>query len=402
MLRTCELRAFVRSVAAGFRRRPLLLALAVVAAATAAAPPRAEAIPSFARRYEVSCGKCHVIPPKLNEFGEGFAAAGYRSPELEPTSAVPVSLWVSGRAERRPVDGDQEVIDPYLNRAELISGGQLLRPWLTYFVEWRVLSQESQGDGSLRDRSGRFEDAFVVAAPNEHLAVTVGQFRLIDQVDVSRRLGLSEPLALSASLPGEGGSTPRRRSLRAFSPSGRSPALRVAWSDRLSGDWEWTASAAVPVPGELSIPLSSEARREASNELELRAKGVVLEGFVRRGVASYGAHLFYDSDERYLLNAVAAGRRGPLYWTLVAGFDEVAATRRGRWSIEGEYLPGSLWGVGARLEDRAGDGAEAALLPYATWHPRLPRSLRTHLALTLEQRLQEDRNATLLEVGLLW
>jgi hypothetical protein len=382
--------------------RIVLLTLITLVAVGLAAPPRAEAIPSFARRYEVSCAKCHVIPPKLNEFGERFAAAGYRSPELEPTATVPVSLWVSGRAERRPVDGEQEVIDPYLNRGELISGGQLLRPWLSYFVEWRVLSQESQGDGSLRDRSGRFEDAFVVAAPGEHLAVTVGQFRLIDQVDVSRRLSLSEPLVLSASLPGEGGSTPRRRSLRAFSPSGRSPAVRVAWSDRLTDDWEWTASAAVPVPGELSIPLNSEARREASHEIEMRAKGVVLEGFVRRGVTSYGAHVFYDSADRYLANAVAAGRRGPLYWTAVAGFDEVAGTRRGRWSIEGEYLPGSLWGVGARLEDRAGDGAEPALLPYATWHPQLPRALRTHLALTLEQRIQEDRNATLLEVGLLW
>jgi hypothetical protein len=258
------------------------------------------------------------------------------------------------------------------------------------------------GDGSLRDRSGRFEDAYVVAARGEHLAVTLCQFRLIAQVDVSRRLSLSEPLVLSASLPGEGGSTPRRRSLRAFSPSGRSPAVRVAWSDQLTDDWGWTASAAVPVPGELSIPLNSEARREASNEIEMRAKGVVLEGFVRRGVTSYGAHLFYDSADRYLLNAVAAGRRGPLYWTAVAGFDEVAATRRGRWSLEAEYLPGPVWGVGARLEDRAGDGAEPALLPYATWHPPLPRALRTHLALTLEQRIQEDGNATLLEVGLLW
>lgn len=402
MLRPTELPALARAAAVGARRRPFLLALAALAGVTAVAPPRAEAIPSFARRYQVACAKCHVVPPKLNEFGEGFAAAGYRSPELEAHPTVPVSLWVSGRAERRPVRGEQEVIDPYLNRGELISGGQLLRPWLSYFVEWRVLSQESQGDGSLRDRSGRFEDAFVVAAPGERLAVTVGQFRLIDQVDVSRRLSLSEPLALSASLPGEGGSTPRRRSLRAFSPSGRSPALRVAWSDRLADGWEWTASAAVPVPGELSIPLNSEARRQASNEIELHAKGVVLEGFVRRGVASYGAHLFYDSADRYLLNTVAAGRRGPLFWTLVAGLDEVAGTSRGRWSIEGEYLPGSVWGIGARLEDRAGDGAEPALLPYATWHPPLPRSLRTHLAVTLEQRLQEDRDATLLEVGLFW
>ncbi|HUO86012.1 MAG TPA: hypothetical protein VM617_01370 [Thermoanaerobaculia bacterium] len=381
------------------RLRPFVTGLVTAAAVASLLPSQAAAIPSFARSYEVSCSHCHVIPPKLNEVGERFVDAGYRLAELEARPTVPASLWVSGRAESRRVDGDRELIDPYLNRVELISGGQI-QPWLSYFIEWRLLSQESQGDGSLRDRSGRFEDAFLVASPGERLALTLGQFRAVDQVDVSRRLSLREPLALSASLPGEPASTPRRSSLRAFSPAGRSPGLRLAWTDHLGGDRRWTASLTVPMPGELSIPLNSEARREASNEIELRAKGVVLEGFVQRGVTSYGGHLFYDSANRYLLNGVVAGSRGPFHWTVVAGFDEVDATRRSRWSLEGEYLRGPRWGIGARLEDRSRDGAEPALLPYATWHRHLPRPLPARLAVTLEQRVQEERNATLLEVGL--
>jgi hypothetical protein len=215
-------------------------------------------------------------------------------------------------------------------------------------------------------------------------------------VDVSLRLSLSEPLALSVSLPGEGGSAPRRTALRSFSPAGRSPALRVSWSEALGNDWEWTASATLPAPGELSIPLTSEARLEASNEIEWRAKGVVLESFLRRGVTSYGAHLFYDDGDRHLLHGVVTGRRGSFYWTLIAGFDAVQGNRRGRWSAQGEYLPAHRWGVGARLEERTGDGADPAFVPYATYHfPRGP----TRFTVTLEQRLQRGGNATLLEAG---
>lgn len=384
---------------------PMLGALLVVAVTTAA-PPAADAAPHFARRYEVSCSRCHVLPPKLNEFGERFLAAGYDSPELTAKTTWPFALWTTGRAESRRLDdgegGERDEISPYVNRVELIAGGRLIKPWLSYFLEWRLVSQETRGDGTLRNRSGRLEDAFLLFAPGEHLELTVGQFRQVNQVDVSRRLSLSEPVVLSASLAGEGGSTPRRSSLRAFSPAGRSPSVRVAWNDRWETGWDWTASVAVPMPGELSIPLTSEAKREASHEIEARAKGVVLETFARRGLTSFGGHLFYDDADRYLVNGVVTGRRRPLslYWTVMAGLEEVAGTRRTRWSLEGEYVPSDRWGVGARVEDRSKDGAETALLPYVVWHLPLQRAAR--LTVTFEQRVQEERNASLLEVGLLF
>lgn len=61
--------------------------LAVVLAATAAAVltyfgsiQNAEAVPSFARKYETSCLTCHTIYPALNPFGEAFRRNGYRFP----------------------------------------------------------------------------------------------------------------------------------------------------------------------------------------------------------------------------------------------------------------------------------------------------------------------------------
>src|SRR5262247_1802288 len=39
------------------------------------------AMPMFARRYNVPCSTCHTSPPRLNETGYRFRAAGFRMPE---------------------------------------------------------------------------------------------------------------------------------------------------------------------------------------------------------------------------------------------------------------------------------------------------------------------------------
>src|SRR5215468_1147141 len=38
------------------------------------------AMPMFARKLGVPCSTCHTSPPRLNEFGYKFRAAGYRMP----------------------------------------------------------------------------------------------------------------------------------------------------------------------------------------------------------------------------------------------------------------------------------------------------------------------------------
>jgi hypothetical protein len=44
-------------------------------------PTNTKAIPAFARKYGLSCGACHTSPPRLNETGYRFRAAGFRWPE---------------------------------------------------------------------------------------------------------------------------------------------------------------------------------------------------------------------------------------------------------------------------------------------------------------------------------
>lgn len=352
-------------------------------------------IPYFARKYGVTCAQCHVNPPKLNSFGEEFIARGYDMPGLRPRRTWPFALWISGRSDSQsgPADGADDV-RAYLNRVELISGGKVVAPWLSYFAEWRLVSQEGRSDGTLRDRSGRFEDLFVTAAI-DRAEVTIGQFRQVGQIDVSRRLGLSEPLVLSAGLAGSGGGSARERSLRGFSPSGRSPSVRLAWNARLpEAGWRWTTSLALPLSGEFSVPLTEEARVEASNEIEWRAKGVVVESFARRGLTSLGGHLFYDDSRRYLANAIVTGNRSALHWTAMAGTAKTGDLLAGRWSLEAEFLPSNFYGLGARVEDRAADGADVAVLPYLNAH--FPGTRYT-LRFTVEHRFQRGSSATLVE-----
>ena len=40
----------------------------------------AQAMPAFARQYEMSCAMCHNAFPRLNEFGEHFRDSNYRLP----------------------------------------------------------------------------------------------------------------------------------------------------------------------------------------------------------------------------------------------------------------------------------------------------------------------------------
>jgi hypothetical protein len=56
------------------------LSLMVTGAAAAARSRTAFAMPMFARKLGVPCSTCHTSPPRLNETGYQFRAAGYRMP----------------------------------------------------------------------------------------------------------------------------------------------------------------------------------------------------------------------------------------------------------------------------------------------------------------------------------
>jgi hypothetical protein len=311
---------------------------------------------------------------------------------------VPLAVWITGRHEER---WPQNLEKTYVPKVELISGGPI-GDRFSYFVEWRVVSLDLRDDGSLRDRGGRFEDAFVNWEINDRHTLTIGQFRSLKQYDVSLRLSASEPALFSTSLAGDPSSDPRIQSLRAFSPAGRSPgfAYTLQSVQGPSASDGLFHSVNVPFVGELSLPLSDEARREASFELQGPPKGVFLETFYRRKLNSVGAHAFVD-DDRWLVTGIGRANYRDFYATVGVGWDD--ATGRGsrtRYSVEAEYLP--AWyevirpGVGFRVEHVTNASREPAYIPYLVLSG--PNSKFSFL-LQIEGRFQGDSKGLVVDLS---
>src|SRR5688500_295899 len=193
------------------------------------APNVVVATPQFARTYRVDCAHCHSSPPRLNEQGLRFVALGYRLDGSDAVQTVPLAVWNTLDAEWRH---SANISKAFPGRVEIISAGPLGGTRAAYFAEWRALSQSLGGDGRLVNRSGRFEDLFVRVplSAGGTASLTAGQFRGLTQVGVSLRLSLSEPLVFSSSVPApRPAARARVTSLRAFSASGRQPAVRFEY-----------------------------------------------------------------------------------------------------------------------------------------------------------------------------
>lgn len=367
--------------------------------------PEAQAVPYFARKHAMDCTACHSVPPKLNYKGEAFLARGYRLPpelEHEKIKTVPLAAWVTSRYEDQI---SRDFAERFLNRVELISGGPIAALPVSYFIEWRIENLETRSDGSLRDRSGRFEDAFINWEVGGRNSVRVGQFRSLNQVDVSRRLSLSEPVLLSASLPGEPSTDARIQSLRAFSPSGRSPGLSFQYQS-IKGEEPSDGLfhiVTLPFVGELTLPLTPEAHQEASFELQGPPKGVFLETFYRQSLNSLGIHAFVD-DDRWLLSGLGILNLQDFHLTGGVGRDrrEVGPNRM-RYSAEIEYLPGHFRrarpGAGFRVEHLNHSGREPAFIPYIVMSA--PNTSYSFLV-QLEYRRQRDNDAFLVDLSILF
>ena len=359
-----------------------------------------QAVPYFARKYGITCMSCHVQVPKLNEYGEAFIARNYRLPneDARSTSAtVPFATWISSRYEKQ---SSKSVEEAFLPKVELISGGPIKNTALSYFVEWRIVSRSVE---ALKDRGGRFEDIFLNLGIGSH-TFTVGQYRALRQVDVSRRLSASEPALFSTKLTGDDTNNERLKSLRAFSPSGRSPSISYQLHS-VSGDAPadgFFHVVTIPFGGEISLPLSREAKQNASFELEGKPKGVFLESFYRKGLNSMGVHAFID-DDRWLLQGLGVVNIADVYITGGVGTHEVNNTNHTRLSLEGEYItPISdriQSAVGFRVEQVTNADREPAYSPYLLLTgPNTSYTFR----LTARYRAQKDNNLFTVDVGTLF
>src|SRR5205809_1204949 len=64
-----------------------------------AGPGRAEAVPAFARQYDLQCNACHTRPPRLNRFGEQFHMMGFQIPGASRPDGLLGSLKEDGPAK---------------------------------------------------------------------------------------------------------------------------------------------------------------------------------------------------------------------------------------------------------------------------------------------------------------
>lgn len=404
--------------------RPTALIIPLTAMIIADASREAHAIPFYARKHNVSCTTCHVNVPKLNAYGMDFFARGYRlpakiedatktedqpEPERSRFGPVPFSIWLTGRQEEQLSDDFSEL---FLPKVELISGGPI-GDSLSYFVEWRLISLQTRSDGSLRDRSGRFEDAFVNWQVADRHSFTIGQYRALNQVDVSRRVSISEPAVFSTSLAGDPSGNERIESLRSFSPSGRSPGITYGLQS-IKGESPSQGLfhfATLPFVGEFSIPLTPEAKDEASFQFQGPPKGVFLETFYRQNLNSIGLHTFID-DDRWLLTGVGTLNLYDFFVTGGLGVDDQdGASSRLRSSLEIEYhLVRDLFdalrisdvvrpGIGFRVENISKDGREPAYIPYFAVSG--PNEFYT-TSIQIQYRSQKGNDAFFIDMSLIF
>jgi len=159
-------------------------ALALLSASAA----HATDIPAFARKYRVSCAMCHSPAPRLNAFGEQFAANGFEFAPGEPARdtvqtgdpllRLPTSIPIAVRIDAftqvlSPAPRDQAAVDlqlPY--NIKLLSGGPI-GDKISYYMYF-FLSERGEVKG-LEDAYLQFTDI-----GGSGLTLVLGQFQISD------------------------------------------------------------------------------------------------------------------------------------------------------------------------------------------------------------------------------
>ncbi|MBI3667639.1 MAG: hypothetical protein HY236_15660 [Acidobacteria bacterium] len=133
-------------------------------------PQPLKAIPAFARKYDVKCYTCHIIPPALNKTGYMFRRLGYRMPpdEMDGTKPAPKiseldkdvkwsitnSLALVGQGsftvEKTRGEDTSSTSSFNFDKALLFAGGAVPETNFSYFVEFAFAED---GEASLHQAS---------------------------------------------------------------------------------------------------------------------------------------------------------------------------------------------------------------------------------------------------------
>jgi len=169
----------------------LLLVLALLASGH----PTAQAMPDFARKYNMSCAACHAAYPRLNKFGEHFRDSNMKLPNWKdgtvsggddmlalpatPPLAIRTQAYVQAHKGESidPVtgatlDASTDFQSPYL--VKLLSSAPL-SDHLTYYFYAILAEKGANGEALVEDAWFRHDDIFSTG-----VAMQLGQFQLSD------------------------------------------------------------------------------------------------------------------------------------------------------------------------------------------------------------------------------
>jgi len=172
-------------------------------------PSTANAIPAFARKYQISCQVCHSPAlPRLKAFGDEFAGNGFRLTEYESPRyfiqqagddrlsllrELPLAIRIDGIASYNfGNEGSADFGAPFV--LKILSGGEISDKLSYYF--YFLLNERGSIAG--------IEDAFLIY--NDFLGTGInlylGQFQVSDPLFKSELRFTLEPYKIYAAAPG--------------------------------------------------------------------------------------------------------------------------------------------------------------------------------------------------------
>jgi hypothetical protein len=192
---------------AASRNRPEYASYIAAAAAGKrfdAAGHRAEAIPAFARKYNMPCSACHTAWPELNSFGQRFKDNGYQlgndrdSPIWVNPSYIPIAIrttpgWRAERTTHQLVDdglGGQNNVEKTVSQSGFdISGADLLMMGTLYKdITFGFVPTIADGEGvGIEAAFVRFDNLFKSPWAN----LKVGKFEMDNMLSEKRGMMLS-------------------------------------------------------------------------------------------------------------------------------------------------------------------------------------------------------------------
>lgn len=169
---------------------------------------KADCIPAFARKYQISCQVCHAPAfPRLKEFGDEFAGNGFRMDDYEsPRYFVPVgddrlslfrelplAIRIDGFATYNfNKEGKTDFSSPFVMK--ILSGGEISDKISYYFY---FLMNEGGTIAGVEDAFLMFHDLF-----RSGINFYIGQFQVSDPLYKGELRYTLEPYRIYAAAPG--------------------------------------------------------------------------------------------------------------------------------------------------------------------------------------------------------